>query len=204
MSNRKTSIEDVRAYWNRSPCNIKHSKREPGTKEYYNEVEKKKYFVEPHILRFANFPAWRNKKVLEIGCGIGTDTINFARHGAQVTAVDLSDRSIEIAKRRACIFDLKENIRFICCDCEKLSSFVPGESFDLIYAFGVLHHTINPSKAVEEIRKVMHKDSELRIMLYSRYSIKRLEIMLGLCTPQAQPGEPILRTTTANAGERDW
>ena len=98
---RHIPIEKVKEFWDRRPCNIRHSPKPVGTREYFDEVEARKYFVEPHIPRFAQFERWRGKKVLEIGCGIGTDTINFARHGAQVTAVELSEKSLEIAKKRA-------------------------------------------------------------------------------------------------------
>src|ERR1700747_3084868 len=94
-------IEAVEAYWNARPCNIRHSPKPVGTREYFDEVEARKYFVEHHIPAFADFERWRGKKVLEIGCGIGTDTINFARHGAQVTAVDLTEKSLEVARQRA-------------------------------------------------------------------------------------------------------
>ena len=65
-----------------------------------------KYFVEPHILSFAQFDRWADKRVLEIGCGIGTDTINFARAGYRVTAVDPSERSLDLARRRAVVCGL--------------------------------------------------------------------------------------------------
>src|SRR5436190_5472509 len=100
-------IDQVKGYWDQRPCNIRHSTKPVGTKEYFDEVEARKYFVEPHIPGFAQFEQWRGKKVLEIGCGIGTDTINFARHGAQITAVDLSTESLKIAAQRAKVFDLE-------------------------------------------------------------------------------------------------
>ena len=80
-------------FWNLQPCNIKHSNKKVGTKEYFDEVEKKKYFVEPHIPIFAEFPRWKNKKVLEVGCGIGTDAKNFCEAGADYTGMDLSQKS---------------------------------------------------------------------------------------------------------------
>jgi 2-polyprenyl-3-methyl-5-hydroxy-6-metoxy-1,4-benzoquinol methylase len=83
-----------------------------GTKEYFDEVEQRKYTVEPHIPPFAEFPKWANKRVLEVGCGIGTDTISFARAGARVTAVDLSPKSLDIAKHRAEVYGLSDRIEF--------------------------------------------------------------------------------------------
>src|SRR5213592_4686750 len=120
-----TTIANVRDYWNARPCNIRHSPKPVGTREYFDEVEGRKYFVESHIPRFANFPHWSGKKVLEIGCGIGTDTINFARHGAQVTAVDLTEKSLDVARQRAKVFGVEDRIRFYQANAEELSSYVP-------------------------------------------------------------------------------
>src|ERR1700758_4968297 len=94
------TFDEVRNYWDPRPCNIRHSPKPVGTREYFDEVEARKYLVEPHIPGFAEFERWRGKRVLEIGCGIGTDTVNFARHGARVTSVDLSEKSLELARRR--------------------------------------------------------------------------------------------------------
>lgn len=149
-----------------------------GTREYFDEVERRKYFVEPHIPGFAQFERWEGKRVLEIGCGIGTDTMNFARAGAQVTGVDLSEESLSVARRRAAVFDLEERITFHQADAEHLSESVPVEPFDLVYSFGVLHHTPHPPNAIREIRKYMAPDSVLKMMVYNRYSWKVLWILL--------------------------
>lgn len=168
--------ETVRQYWDKRPCNVRHSQKELCSKEYFDEVEKKKYFVEPHIPVFANFRRWEGKKVLEIGCGIGTDSINFVRNGAELTIVELSEKSLDICKKRFEIFGLTAT--FILGDVEKLSMCLEPEHFDLIYSFGVIHHTPNPSKAFEEIAKFMDKDTEIRIMLYSKISYKLFWIMM--------------------------
>src|SRR5688500_9343471 len=99
-TNEAASIGDVRSYWDARPCNLRHSTAEVGTREYFDEVERRKYFVEPHIPPFAGFELWRGKKVLEIGCGLGTDAVNFARHGAHYTGVELSAASLELARKR--------------------------------------------------------------------------------------------------------
>ncbi|PCJ50625.1 MAG: methyltransferase type 12 [Gammaproteobacteria bacterium] len=188
------TLKNVKDYWNLRPCNILHSQKKVGSKEYFNDVESRKYFVEPHIPDFANFNLWTSKNVLEIGCGIGTDAINFARAGANYTAIELSDESLKIAKQRFETFDLKGT--FIECNAEELSSKLPLKAYDLVYSFGVLHHTPNPQKAFKEIRKVLKDDGELRIMLYARNSWKAHMINAGYDQPEAQFGCPIADTYT--------
>jgi len=175
----EVSIQDVRKYWNDRPCNIRHSPAEIGTREYFDQVEARKYLVEPHIPVFAEFERWRGKKVLEIGCGIGTDTINFARSGAEVTAVDLSAKSLELARKRAEIFGLADRITFVEVNAEELSKFVNPQKFDLVYSFGVIHHSPHPRKIIKQIREhFVGDDSVLKLMVYYRYSWKVLWILL--------------------------
>jgi len=174
----ETQIEAVNEYWNERPCNIRHSTKKIGTKEYFEEVEARKYFVEPHIPKFAQFEQWKSKKVLEIGCGIGTAAINFAQHGAQVTAVDLSEKSLEIAQQRAKVYRLQNQITFYHGNAEELTQVVPIEAYDLVYSFGVIHHTPHPSRAMEQIRNYVQPGSTVKIMVYHRYSWKVLWILL--------------------------
>ena len=173
----KPGITAVREFWNHRPCNIRHSPKPLGSKEYFDEVEARKYFVESHIPAFAEFQRWTGKRVLEIGCGIGTDTINFARAGAEVTAVDLSDKSLEIARQRAEVFRLS-NIRFYHGSAEELSSIVPVQPYDLIYSFGVIHHTPHPERLLEQLSRYCRPGTVLKVMVYHRYSWKALEILI--------------------------
>ena len=188
------TIEEVKKFWNDRPCNIKHSSKELGTIEYFDEVELKKFRAEPHILKFTEFPQWKNKKVLEVGCGLGTVGINFALNSADYTGVELSKESLEIAKKRFEVYN--QSGKFYLGNAEELSSFVHIETYDLIYSFGVIHHSPHPEKIVSEIKKYMNENSVLKIMLYAKDSWKNYMIDAGLDQPEAQYGCPIANTYT--------
>lgn len=188
------TIEDVKKFWNDRPCNVKHSSKEIGTKEYFNEVERKKFTAEPHILKFTEFPKWEGKKVLEIGCGLATVGINFAAVGSDYTGVELSESSLELARKRFEVF--AQTGKFYSGNAEELSSFVPVETYDLIYSFGVIHHSPHPEKIISEIKKYMNENSILKIMLYAKDSWKNYMIESGLDQPEAQYGCPIAKTYT--------
>ncbi len=188
----RPSIESVRNFWDSRPCNVRHSQQPMGTKAYFDEVEKRKYFVEPHIPRFAQFERWNGKYVLEVGCGMGTDAVNFARAGANYHGIDLSKESIKLAQKRFEIFKLQGSIQNV--NAETLSENFPANSCDLVYSFGVIHHTPHPDAVIREIRKVIHPNGELRIMLYARHSWKAIMIDAGLDQPEAQFGVPIADT----------
>ena len=184
----------IRKYWNNKPCNIGHSKKKFLTKEYFNEVKKKKYFVENHIPKFAEFKKYRNKNVLEIGCGIGTDACEFIRNGANYVGLDYSDVSISIAKHRVKILGLeKNNPKFFNQDAENLPSIKKLKiNFDLIYSFGVIHHTANMQKCFNEIKKIANKKTIIKIMLYSRNSYKNFLINDTPYRYEAQKGCPVV------------
>lgn len=175
----KVSIEKVREYWDENPCNLEYSSQPIGTLEYFDEVEKQKYLIEPHIPKFAEFEKWSGKKVLEIGCGVGTDTINFAKAGAKVTAVEISEKSLAIACQRAKVYRLEDQIKFYCANAEELSKVVPIESYDLIYSFGVIHHTPHPERVIKEIQYYTKPGTTIKIMVYHRYSWPVLWILLA-------------------------
>ncbi len=175
----QVEIGRVKEYWDRRPCNIRHSTRPVGSREYFDEVEARKYMVEPHIPGFAEFEKWRGKKVLEIGCGIGTDTINFARHGARVSSVDLSEKSLELARQRVAVYGAQEQVQFYRGNAEELSGLVPVEAYDLIYSFGVIHHTPHPERVLEQVKRYTRPGTTVKIMVYHRRSWKVLGILLG-------------------------
>ena len=185
------NIMDVKKYWNDRPCNIKHSNEQIGTKKYFEEVTERKYKVESHILEFADFERWNGKKVLEIGCGIGIAAHSFIEKGAIYKGIDLSNKSIEIAKQRLKIFNLKGEIKEADIECYK-----DNEKYDLVYSFGVLHHTENIHKAIKNIYGLLKNGGEFKLMLYAKNSLKYCKIKDGLDQYEAQHGVPIANVYT--------
>lgn len=177
------TMEDVTRYWNARPCNVLHSSYPQDSLQYSREVTAKKYLVEPHIPGFAIFYGWGGKRVLDVGCGIGTDALEFAKAGAKVTAIDVSAQSIRIANLRA-MAEIREyeplrNLWFDIGDAESSLTWLPGWPFDLVYSFGALHHTPHPEFALRQLSRVMKRDGQLRIMLYHRWSTKAMGIYVS-------------------------
>lgn len=185
-------IEEVKGYWNANPCNSLRSRNTPGEMEYFLEIRNNKRFVEPHTARFAEFPHWSRRNVLEIGCGLGVDTISFAHWKANVTAVDVSRKSLELARQHARLLGLENRIHFVEADVEEFNDPGTAGGWDLIYSFGVLHHTPNPLRALESLRYLASPHTELRIMLYHRHSWK----MLWTKQTEAVGGCPVAYTFT--------
>ena len=189
-----TSIEQVKTYWDNRPCNVRHSEKPIGTKEYFDEVEYKKFYVEPHILTFTNFEDYKNKSVLEIGCGIGTAAVNFARNGCDYTGFELSHESLKLTEQRFSIYGL--NGKFYQGNAEQLTSVLPDKKYDLIYSWGVIHHSPNPKQIVNEAKKLLKPDGVLKLMVYAKNSWKNYMIEAGYDQPEAQSGCPIAFTYT--------
>jgi ubiquinone/menaquinone biosynthesis C-methylase UbiE len=185
-------IIKVKDYWNNQPCNIKHSKKKFLSKKYFNEVRKKRYFVESHIPKFADFKKYETKNVLEIGCGIGTDGIEFIKNGAKYTGVELSKKSLDIFSERIKVLNLtnKKNI-LIESSVENLTH-VPKINYELIYSYGVIHHTPNMKKAFNEIYKIANKKTLIKIMLYAKYSYKNFMLDLTNYRYEAQKSCPVV------------
>ena len=206
------SIDEVRRFWDRRPCNLGHSAAPVGTRRFYDEVEARKYRVEPHIRRFAAFDSWRGRDVLEIGCGLGTETINFARAGARISAVDVSPVSVRFARQRAAVIGVRAWITE--ADAENLWRL--EGPFDLIWSFGVVHHSPHPERILAEARRLIAPDGELRLMVYHRHSTKVAALvcrhpLLALrggidravaVQSEAQTGCPITATFTRREAQR--
>ncbi|MBV9956904.1 MAG: class I SAM-dependent methyltransferase [Acidobacteria bacterium] len=158
--------ERVRAFWQAHPCGTKFADAAPGTRLFFERVEEHRYRTEWHIPAAADFGSARGLKVLEIGCGLGTDGAQFARAGADYTGVDLTEAAVELARRRFELFGLPGTFR--TADAENLD--FADDTFDLVYSHGVLHHTPDTERAVREVHRVLKPGGRAVVMLYHRDS----------------------------------
>jgi SAM-dependent methyltransferase len=167
MQDSNAQLKDrVRAFWQAHPCGEKFSDAEPGTPEFFARVEAHRYAKEWHIPEAADFANARGLRVLEIGCGMGTDGAQFADAGADYTGVDLTEAAIDLARKKFEVSGLKGEFRV--ADAEKLD--FADESFDIVYSHGVLHHTPDIESAIAEIHRVLRTGGRAIVMLYHRGS----------------------------------
>jgi 2-polyprenyl-3-methyl-5-hydroxy-6-metoxy-1,4-benzoquinol methylase len=189
-----STIEKVQEFWDARPCNLRHSDHTIGSREYFEQVELRKFQAEPHILNFSDFSRWRNQDVLEIGCGIGTAAVNFARVGARYTGVELSSESLALTRQRFEVYGLHGD--FHQGNAEELASFLPAKRYDMIYSWGVIHHTPRPERVMQQISNYLRPGGTLKIMIYAQNSWKNYMIEAGLDQPEAQWGCPVVHTYT--------
>jgi SAM-dependent methyltransferase/glycosyltransferase involved in cell wall biosynthesis len=162
----------VRDFWDASPCGTADIGQQQGSIEFFQEIEHRRYTLESFIFRHAEFSGWKGRTVLEVGCGTGTDLLQFLRAGANAFGVDLSSRSVTLAQKRLNLFGFDSG-RVVVADAESLP--FPKDSFDLVYSWGVLHHTPDTVKALDEIYRVLRPGGEARVMLYHRRSLVALQ-----------------------------
>lgn len=167
------SLEDekqrAREQWEHDPCGAVYgSDQEFGTREFFDKVEHHRYGeYAPWMPRVMGFDQFAGQRLLEVGCGMGTDLLQFARGGALCTGTDLTPRSIEISKHRFSIYGLAAD--FLITDSERLP--FPDESFDIVYSNGVLHHTPDTAGALRELHRVLRRGGTAKVMLYYRHSL---------------------------------
>lgn len=186
-------IKRIVDYWDNQPCNILNSTGEVGSKEYFDKNSKNRYFVEPHIPKFAQFDMYRDKRVLEIGCGIGSDGAEFAKNGAHYVGIDISEKSLAVAKQRFDVYNVKGEFYKLSGDDSELLNL---GKFDLIYSFGVLHHYPNIEKIIQNVNLLLNKNGEFKFMVYAKNSWKNAMIRKGLDRYEAQDNCPLANTYT--------
>jgi ubiquinone/menaquinone biosynthesis C-methylase UbiE len=161
--------EKVREFWNRQSCDTHAASSSKFSKEYFEEIEAYRYFDQPFIHAFAQFSRYNKKKVLEVGFGAGTDFVQWIRAGAVCYGIDLTQEALDNLTHRIEVYHLPKPEQIQVGDAENLP--FDDNFFDLGYSFGVLHHSPNTPKAIQELVRVVRPGGEIKIMLYNRRSI---------------------------------
>ena len=168
-------VERVRAFWDTEACGTHFVTNFSGDRDFFSKYREFRYRTEWHIPAFAAFSAAAGKQVLEVGCGNGTDGVMFAMNGAAYTGVDLTAEAVDKTRRHFAAEGLRGVFRQE--NCERLC--FADDSFDIVYSFGVLHHTPVPEKAIAEVYRVLKPGGTARIMLYHRHSFNYYVRILG-------------------------
>ena len=166
MNSFNSSKENVKEFWNKASCGEDLYLKGTDIRDAFNKQSFTRYSLEPYIIPFLKFPETNNKNILEIGVGLGADHQQLAMSGLNMYGIDLTERAINYTKERLKLFSLKSVL--IVSDAENLP--FENEKFDYIYSWGVIHHSPNTPKAVNEIYRVLKKGGEARIMIYHKYS----------------------------------
>ncbi len=168
MDDKEILKSEVQGFWNKQTCGTWSSDKEKFSLDYFEDIEQDRYALQPEIFSFAEFTRWHGKKVLEVGVGAGTDFLQWVRAGAKVSGIDLTDQACLHAEHRLSLYGLKaEEIKV--GDSENLP--FADNTFDLVWSWGVIHHTPNTEKAMSEIVRVLKPGGRAKIMIYHRHSV---------------------------------
>jgi SAM-dependent methyltransferase len=163
MSLLTTPKSEVRDFWNSAPCGTRYLEG----KEDFEAHARARYAMEPYIFDFAQFQKARGLKVLEIGVGMGADYLEWLKAGAAATGVDLSPPSIERARQRCVLAGYRPDLQV--ADAESLP--FDDDSFDVVYSYGVMHHSPDTAQCVGEARRVLRPGGRASIMIYHHPSL---------------------------------
>ncbi len=167
MRNEFELKNSVKEFWNKESCGEIYATGQSEI-EYYESASNSRYKLEPYIFDFAAFHEGNKKDVLEIGVGMGADHVEWAKSTPNsLNGIDLTPRAIEHTNKRLTLYGLTSDIKV--ADAENLP--FDDRSFDLVYSWGVLHHSPNTSQAISEVFRVLRPGGVARIMIYHKYSL---------------------------------
>jgi SAM-dependent methyltransferase len=180
--------ERVRAYWNEHIHDLEITTHPVGSAGFFADLDEYHFEKLHHLLRMVPFETSPGERVLEVGCGAGIDLVRFARGGASCTGVDLAESAIALARRNFELQGLTADLRM--ADGERLP--FADDTFDIIYAHGVVQYTANDRALVDECRRVLKPGGLAIFQVYNRRSW--LNLLSGVMrVPLEHEDAPVLR-----------
>jgi SAM-dependent methyltransferase len=188
------STSAIRDYWNHHIHDLEISSHPPGSRGFFADLDQYHFEKLHHLLRLVDFDGYRGRRVLDVGCGAGTDLVRFARGGAVVTGIDLSASAIGLARENFAQQGLAADLRE--ADGERMP--FDDATFDLVYAHGVVQYTASDRALVAECRRVLKPGGEAIFQVYNRISwLNALSKLMKV--PLEHEDAPVL--TRYSAGE---
>jgi ubiquinone/menaquinone biosynthesis C-methylase UbiE len=182
-------IDAIARYWNERIHDLEMTEEPLGSREFFEDLDEYRFDKLHYLPRLVDFNAYAGRRLLEVGCGIGTDLVRFARGGAQVTGIDLSKTAIELAARNFELHGLQpHDLRVANAEAMPFAD----ESFDVVYGHGVIQYTADPPRLVRECHRVLRPRGEAIFMVYNRVSwLNALSKLMNV--PLEHEDAPVLR-----------
>lgn len=168
--------ERSKHWWDQNPMSYdwhKNVAEAEGTVEFFNEIDRRFFEASPYFKgirpfdRLINFDRLKGKKVLEVGCGLGGHAQLLAGVGCNLTAIDFTPRAVQMTQRRLALRGLNAEVKLM--NAEQLQ--FPDQTFDFVWSWGVIHHSVHPEKIAKEVHRVLRPSGEFRVMVYHRRSL---------------------------------
>ncbi len=172
-------IDAIAAYWNERIHDLEMTAQPVGSLGFFDELDEYRFDKLRYLPKLVDFGGYRDRRLLEVGCGIGTDLVRFLRGGARVTGVDLAERSIELARANVELHGLGGRADLRVANGEALP--FDDDSFEVVYGHGVLQYTADARRLVDECRRVLEPGGEAIFMVYNRISwLNALSQVMGV------------------------
>jgi SAM-dependent methyltransferase len=179
----------IRAYWNKHIHDLEIATHPVGTPDFFAELDEYRFDKLRYLPQVVDFNGYQGKRLLEVGCGVGIDLARFARGGAEVTGIDLAEVSIQLAARNFAQQGLAGDLQVMNGEAMQFAD----DSFDVVYAHGVLQYTADAAAMVREIHRVLRPGGEAIFMVYNKYSwLNALSKIMSVDLEHADA--PFLRT----------
>lgn len=184
-------IAEIQRYWNARIHDLEMTDQPVGTRGFFEDLDAYRFDKLHYLPKVVDFDGYAGRELLEVGCGIGTDLVRFARGGANCTGVDLSETAIGLAKQNFALHGLTATLQV--ANGEALP--FPDSSFDLVYAHGVVQYTADAAQLVRECHRVLRPGGQGIFMVYNRHGW--LNVMSKVMRVDLEHGDaPVLRMFT--------
>jgi len=159
-------ISQIAGYWDEHIHDLTITTYPVGTPGFFRQLDEYRYDKLNYLTRLVDFNGYKGKDLLEVGCGVGMDLVRFARGSANVTGIDLSKTAIELACKHFEQSEQNADLRVMNGECMQFAD----NSFDVVYAHGVLQYTADTGKMMAEIHRVLKPGGEAIVMVYNKNS----------------------------------